>query len=221
MTTKSKRHENALDRIADFMVEDILKTKPSDIIAETVDDHGDGQALAVQFDKLTRPLLQNRENIVQSAPQRQHPTAGLTDRLTSQVNDLIQTIASVFFPGHLKLAISSLAILLAAAAAFFVIEGPAFRGKEQFASKTANAGYMAVVASGDDRQDALSKYQLLQKEFPSLLGERQPILTQDSKSTTRYTAAVGPFATQREANSLCERVNKSASQCFVDEYPRK
>jgi hypothetical protein len=60
MATRRK-DDDALGRLAEVMVEDILATPRIELLAEVAEDHGDARALSADFDRLAAPIVQRAE----------------------------------------------------------------------------------------------------------------------------------------------------------------
>jgi len=59
MNDNSKRQ--ALDRLADFLADDVIGTQGADLLAEALEDHGSSDALAATFDRVVDSVLRSYE----------------------------------------------------------------------------------------------------------------------------------------------------------------
>src|SRR5271168_2358105 len=49
----------ALDRLADFLADDVVRTQGADLLTEVLEDHGSSGALAVTFDRVVDSALRS------------------------------------------------------------------------------------------------------------------------------------------------------------------
>lgn len=70
MTGKRQSDREALDRLADALVEDILKTSDQDILAETTEDTGDPAAVAAEVRALFEKAVTKTEKARLAAAKR-------------------------------------------------------------------------------------------------------------------------------------------------------
>src|SRR5262249_12035147 len=60
MTNQPK--DDPLGRLAEVMVEDILETPRTELLAEVAEDHGDAHALSAEFERLVAPIMGRTES---------------------------------------------------------------------------------------------------------------------------------------------------------------
>jgi hypothetical protein len=79
------------------------------------------------------------------------------------------------------------------------------------------SGYSVQVSSQRSNADALAAYQILQNKFPSILGDRKPIIyrVELGEHGVFFRAHVGPFRTAEEAGELCRRLRAAGGMCLV------
>jgi SPOR domain len=80
-----------------------------------------------------------------------------------------------------------------------------------------SGGYLVQVASQRSEVDAKAFYRALQDKFPSLLGNRLPLIKRADLGADRiyYRAVVGPFGTSDEALQFCSNLMSAGGQCVV------
>ncbi len=85
---------------------------------------------------------------------------------------------------------------------------------------TSNPGavgpYAVQVTSQRTEADAQASYRVLQQQFPSVLGSRQPVIRRAAlgEKGTYYRAQI-PFTTQAEASEFCSSLKSAGGQCVV------
>jgi hypothetical protein len=85
------------------------------------------------------------------------------------------------------------------------------------ASSPAASGPFAVqVTSQRSEADAQASFRSLQQQFPSVLGNRQPLIRRaDLGERGTYYRAQIPFATQTAASEFCSSLKAAGGQCVV------
>ncbi|HWV54854.1 SPOR domain-containing protein [Pseudorhodoplanes sp.] len=85
------------------------------------------------------------------------------------------------------------------------------------ASRAPASGPFAVqVTSQRSEADAQSSYRSLQQQFPSVLGNRQPVIRRaDLGERGTYYRAQIPFQSQNEASEFCSSLKAAGGQCVV------
>jgi hypothetical protein len=78
-------------------------------------------------------------------------------------------------------------------------------------------GYLVQVSSKRSEVDAKASYQALQAQFPSLLGNRLPLIKRADLGADRiyFRALVGPFGTRDEALQFCSSLMSAGGQCVI------
>ncbi|ABD07451.1 proline-rich region [Rhodopseudomonas palustris HaA2] len=78
-------------------------------------------------------------------------------------------------------------------------------------------GYVVQVSSQRSEADAKSSYRTLQGKFPSVLGQRAPLIKRADLGSkgVYYRAMVGPFGSSEEASRLCGNLKSAGGQCVV------
>jgi hypothetical protein len=78
-------------------------------------------------------------------------------------------------------------------------------------------GYLVQVSSQRSEVDAEASYRALQDKFPSLLGNRLPLIKRADLGADRiyFRALVGPFGTPDEASQFCGSLKSAGGQCVV------
>jgi hypothetical protein len=81
----------------------------------------------------------------------------------------------------------------------------------------ATGGYTVQISSQRSENEAHASFRSLQAKFPSLLGDRQPIIRRaDLKDKGIYfRAMVGPFASVEQAAQFCGSLKSAGGQCVV------
>src|SRR5215469_2008711 len=150
MATRRK-DDNALGRLAEVMVEDILETPRTELLAEVAEDHGDNQALSTNFDRLVRPAVRRAEmrsaNVVRAEREKPRsvvspieaigPQQSAGRRLVSTVIGWLKALdertffsgSGSLFPGNVQVATASLLVVALIASAAFLIA-------KEFSAKT-------------------------------------------------------------------------------------
>jgi hypothetical protein len=84
-------------------------------------------------------------------------------------------------------------------------------------SSNAAAGPYAVqVTSQRSEADARASFKSLQQQFPSVLGNRQPVIRRaDLGERGTYYRAQVPFASQTEASEFCSSLKAAGGQCVI------
>jgi cell division septation protein DedD len=80
------------------------------------------------------------------------------------------------------------------------------------------SGQYVQVSSQRSEEDARASFRALQQKYPSVLGNRQPVIrTRDlgGDRGVRYRVQIGPFASADQANNLCENLKSAGGQCYV------
>jgi len=145
MATRRK-DDDALGRLAEVMVEDILETPRTELLAEVAEDHGDNQALSTNFDRLVRPAVRRAEmrsaNVVRAEREKPRsvvsPIEAIGPQQTSAGRTLVSTVigwlkalqertflsgSGSLFPGNVQVATASLLVVaLIASAAFLIVK---------------------------------------------------------------------------------------------------
>jgi hypothetical protein len=130
----AKTNQQALDRLADVLVDDILNTPADQLLVEVAEDYGDPRALAAAFDRIALRARSSKDRLVTSAApisanealgrlrsaSRSH-AAGMLKHLRQNV---IPSIFDVIFPNRLAMiaassaCVASLAFIIAAPTVF-------------------------------------------------------------------------------------------------------
>jgi hypothetical protein len=78
-------------------------------------------------------------------------------------------------------------------------------------------GYLIQVASQRSEVDAKAFYRALQDKFPSLLGNRLPLIKRADLGDKGvfYRALIGPFGTREEAVQFCGSLITAGGRCVV------
>ena len=143
MATRRK-DDDALGRLAEVMVEDILETPRTELLAEVAEDHGDNQALSPNFDRLVRPAVRRAEmrsaNVVRAEREKPRsvvsPIEAIGPQQTSAGRTLVSTVigwlkalqertlfSGSLFLGNVQVATASLLVVaLIASAAFLIVK---------------------------------------------------------------------------------------------------
>ena len=83
-------------------------------------------------------------------------------------------------------------------------------------SAAAVGGYAVQVTSQRSEADARASYRSLQQQFPSVLGNRQPVIRRaDLGSKGTYYRAQIQFGSQGEASTFCNSLKAAGGQCVV------
>jgi hypothetical protein len=85
------------------------------------------------------------------------------------------------------------------------------------AAAPAAGGYAVQVTSQRSEAEAQSAFKSLQGQFPSQLGNRQPIIHRADlgEKGTFYRALVGPFASSEAAAAMCSNLKAAGGSCIV------
>jgi hypothetical protein len=85
------------------------------------------------------------------------------------------------------------------------------------AAAPAAGGYAVQVTSQRSEAEAQSAFKSLQGQFPSQLGNRQPIIHRAdlAEKGTFYRALVGPFASSEAAAAMCSNLKAAGGSCIV------
>jgi SPOR domain len=141
MATRRK-DDDALGRLAEVMVEDILETPRTELLAEVAEDHGDNQALSANFDRLVRPAVRRAEmrsaNVVRAEREKPRSVEAIGPQQSSAGRTLVSTVigwlkalqertffsgSGSLFPGNVQVATASLLVVaLIATAAFLIVK---------------------------------------------------------------------------------------------------
>lgn len=79
-----------------------------------------------------------------------------------------------------------------------------------------SGAYVVQVTSQRSESDAQASYRSLQQQFPSVLGNRQPVIRRaDLGERGTYYRAQIPFGSQSEANEFCSSLKSAGGQCVV------
>jgi hypothetical protein len=104
MATRRK-DDDALGRLAEVMVEDILETPRTELLAEVAEDHGDNQALSTNFDRLVRPAVRRAEmrsaNVVRAEREKPRSVVSPIEAIGPQQSSAGRTLVSTVI-GWLK-----------------------------------------------------------------------------------------------------------------------
>jgi hypothetical protein len=80
----------------------------------------------------------------------------------------------------------------------------------------ASGPYAVQVTSQRSESDAQSSFRSLQQQFPSVLGNRQPVIRRaDLGEKGTYYRAQIPFQSQSEANDFCTSLKAAGGQCVI------
>jgi hypothetical protein len=83
-------------------------------------------------------------------------------------------------------------------------------------SAPASGPYAVQVTSQRSEADAQASYRSLQQQFPSVLGNRQPLIRRaDLGERGTYYRAQIPFSSQSAANEFCSSLKAAGGQCVV------
>jgi hypothetical protein len=85
-------------------------------------------------------------------------------------------------------------------------------------SSAAEAGsYTVQISSQRSEAEAMTSFRSLQAKFPSVLGDRQPIVRRADLGDKGiyYRAMVGPFASVDQATQFCGSLKSAGGQCVV------
>ena len=84
------------------------------------------------------------------------------------------------------------------------------------ASRAVPGPYGVQVTSQRSEADAQASFRSLQQQFPSVLGNRQPVIRRaDLGPRGTYYRAQVPFSSQSEANEFCSSLKSAGGQCVV------
>ena len=85
------------------------------------------------------------------------------------------------------------------------------------AAAVASGAYTVQISSQRSETDAQASFRTLQAKFPSLLGDRQPIIRRADLGDRGiyFRAMVGPFASVSEATQFCGSLKSAGGQCVV------
>jgi len=77
--------------------------------------------------------------------------------------------------------------------------------------------HVVQVASQRSEQDAQSSFRALQAKYPSVLGNREPLIRRIElgERGTFFRVQVGPFSSADQANDLCSNLKAAGGQCIV------
>jgi hypothetical protein len=130
----AKTNQQALDRLADVLVEDIVNTPADQLFAEVAEDSGNSRALAATFDKIVLRARSNNDRLVTKAspiPAKGHARGWspekrpyLAARLRAFWQDVVSQVFDVIFPSRFAMVtistacIASLAFIAAAPTVF-------------------------------------------------------------------------------------------------------
>ena len=130
----AKTNQQALDGMADVLVEDILSTPADQLLVEVAEDYGNPRALAATFDRIALRARSNNDRLVTNAsPIPANGALGglppekrfhLVDRLRGLWQNVIPSIFDVIFPNRLAMitvssaCVASLAFIIAAPTVF-------------------------------------------------------------------------------------------------------
>ncbi len=78
-------------------------------------------------------------------------------------------------------------------------------------------GYTVQVTSQRSEAEAQASFKSLQAQYPSQLGNRQPIIHRADLGDkgTYYRALVGPFASSEAAAAMCSNLKAAGGSCIV------
>jgi preprotein translocase subunit SecE/cell division septation protein DedD len=130
----AKTNQQALDRMADVLVEDIVSTPSDQLLVEVAEDYGNARALAVTFDKIVLRARSSNDRLATKAlPSSANGIRGglpsgtgpyFAGRLRAFWRDVIPRVFDVIFPNRLAMitissvCIASLAFIIAAPTVF-------------------------------------------------------------------------------------------------------
>jgi SPOR domain len=82
---------------------------------------------------------------------------------------------------------------------------------------TASAAYGVQISSQRSETEAQASFRTIQAKFPSLLGDRQPIIRRADLGDKGiyFRTMVGPFASVDEATQFCGSLKSAGGQCVV------
>ncbi|MCC7348307.1 MAG: SPOR domain-containing protein [Variibacter sp.] len=85
------------------------------------------------------------------------------------------------------------------------------------AGRSAAGMHVVQVASQKTEEDAHASFRALQAKYPTVLGDRQPLIRKTDLGSrgTFYRVQVGPFASADQANEMCGNLKAAGGQCIV------
>ena len=85
------------------------------------------------------------------------------------------------------------------------------------AAEAASGAYTVQISSQRSENEAQASFRSLQAKFPSLLGDRQPIIRRADlgEKGIYFRAMVGPFASVDQATQFCGSLKSAGGQCVV------
>jgi hypothetical protein len=85
------------------------------------------------------------------------------------------------------------------------------------AAQAASGAYTVQISSQRSENEAQASFRSLQAKFPSLLGDRQPIIRRADLGSKGiyFRAMVGPFASVDQATQFCGSLKSAGGQCVV------
>lgn len=85
------------------------------------------------------------------------------------------------------------------------------------AAEAAAGSYTVQISSQRSENEAQASFRSLQAKFPSLLGDRQPIIRRADlgQKGIYFRAMVGPFASVGQATQFCGSLKSAGGQCVV------
>jgi hypothetical protein len=239
----AKPTQQALDRLADVLVEDIMSTPAEELLAEVAEDHGNPRALAQAFDKVALRARSSGARLAGEA----FPAAAIgatsalprKPALAARLSGFWQSVLDAVFPSRLSMvAVSSVCV----GALAFIVAGPAlFYWNEQrvqsdappqdrgvddggvtrgFGPVPTLASYVVLIASEPSNADAETTLRSLQAKFPKELGKQNTMvrrvdLNVNGNTDSRYRVLAGPFGSANEADRLCSSLKAGGERCTV------
>jgi hypothetical protein len=89
-------------------------------------------------------------------------------------------------------------------------------GNAAAATSAVTGAYAVQVTSQRSEADAQASFKSLQQQFPSVLGNRQPVIRRaDLGEKGTYYRAQIPFGTQSEASEFCSSLKAAGGQCVI------
>ena len=76
---------------------------------------------------------------------------------------------------------------------------------------------MVQVSAQQTEQEAQSSYRVMQTKYPTVLGNRQPVIQRADLGDKGvfFRAQVGPFGNRDLANQFCESLKTAGGKCLV------
>jgi len=232
---QAKNRKEAISRLADSLVEDVLQSSAAQLHAEAKEDYGDPGALAAEFDRLIDPLLRAPQNSYARGVSLEGRAVRL-EQTNSELKSFIEAIASKLDlvkslfdvrPTNLRFATASIAFLALVIGGFLIVEKlssdrpisvsglspskPITSAPGESDSVSSNS-YVAIVTQGSE-QEVKATFRALQDKAPDLLANRPPIINRDADQNLVYTAGVGPFSTAQEASEFCDKLKRVNLSC--------